>query len=51
MSPVAELFLVARGGRLGESYNIESGAEMANIDLIGMSCDDQSPLCRPQTVW
>ena len=27
-------------GRLGETYNVGGGAEMANIDLIGLLCDE-----------
>jgi dTDP-glucose 4,6-dehydratase len=32
--------LVLQRGRLGETYNIGGGAEMANIDLIGLLCDE-----------
>ena len=32
--------LVLKRGRLGETYNIGGGAEMANIDLIGLLCDE-----------
>jgi dTDP-D-glucose 4,6-dehydratase len=31
---------VLERGRLGETYNIGGGAEMANIDLIGILCDE-----------
>jgi dTDP-glucose 4,6-dehydratase len=36
----AGIDLVLRRGHLGETYNIGGGAEMANIDLIGMLCDE-----------
>jgi dTDP-D-glucose 4,6-dehydratase len=35
----AGIALVLTRGRLGETYNIGGGAEMANIDLIGLVCD------------
>lgn len=31
--------LVLNGGRVGETYNIGGGAEMANIDLIRLLCE------------
>ena len=36
----AGIALVLERGRLGETYNIGGGAEMANIDLIGILCDE-----------
>jgi dTDP-glucose 4,6-dehydratase len=36
----AGITLVLERGRLGETYNIGGGAEMANIDLIGLLCDE-----------
>jgi dTDP-glucose 4,6-dehydratase len=36
----AGIALVLERGRLGETYNIGGGAEMANIDLIGALCDE-----------
>jgi dTDP-glucose 4,6-dehydratase len=35
----AGIALVLMRGRLGETYNVGGGAEMANIDLIGLVCD------------
>ena len=35
----AGIALVLMRGRLGETYNIGGGAEMANIDLVGHLCD------------
>jgi dTDP-glucose 4,6-dehydratase len=32
--------LVLQRGRLGETYNIGGAAEMANIDLVGILCDE-----------
>jgi dTDP-glucose 4,6-dehydratase len=32
--------LVLQHGRLGETYNIGGGAELTNIDLIGLLCDE-----------
>jgi dTDP-glucose 4,6-dehydratase len=36
----AGIELVLMHGRLGETYNIGGGAEMANIDLVGLLCDE-----------
>jgi len=36
----AAIAVVLRRGRLGETYNIGGGAGMANIDLIGLVCDE-----------
>jgi dTDP-glucose 4,6-dehydratase len=36
----AGITAVLKRGRLGETYNIGSGAEMGNIDLIGLLCDE-----------
>jgi dTDP-glucose 4,6-dehydratase len=36
----AGIALVLMRGHLGETYNIGGGAEMANIDLIGLLCDE-----------
>jgi len=36
----AGIALVLKHGRLGETYNVGGGAEMANIDLIGLLCDE-----------
>jgi dTDP-glucose 4,6-dehydratase len=36
----AGIDLVLQRGRLGETYNIGGFAEMANIDLVGLLCDD-----------
>ena len=36
----AALALVLQKGRLGETYNIGGGQEMANVDLVGMLCDE-----------
>jgi dTDP-glucose 4,6-dehydratase len=36
----AGIALVLERGRLGETYNIGGGAEVANIDLIGLLCDE-----------
>ena len=45
----AGIALVLERGRLGETYNIGGGAEMANIDLDrSLVRRDRSPLCRRQ---
>jgi dTDP-glucose 4,6-dehydratase len=36
----AGIALVLRRGRLGETYNIGGGAEMANIDLVRLLCEE-----------
>lgn len=36
----AGIVAVLERGRLGETYNIGGGAEMANIDLVGVLCDE-----------
>jgi dTDP-glucose 4,6-dehydratase len=36
----AGIALVLEQGRLGETYNIGGGTEMANIDLVGVLCDE-----------
>jgi dTDP-glucose 4,6-dehydratase len=36
----AGIALVLQRGRLGDTYNIGGAAEMANIDLIGLLCDE-----------
>jgi dTDP-glucose 4,6-dehydratase len=36
----AAIALVATEGRLGETYNVGGGQEMANIDLVGLLCDE-----------
>jgi dTDP-glucose 4,6-dehydratase len=36
----AGIALVLQRGRLGETYNIGGTAEMANIDLVGVLCDE-----------
>jgi dTDP-glucose 4,6-dehydratase len=36
----AGIALVLKRGRLGETYNIGGGAEMANIDLVGLVCGE-----------
>jgi dTDP-glucose 4,6-dehydratase len=36
----AGIALVLKRGRLGETYNIGGAAELANIDLVGILCDE-----------
>ena len=36
----AGIALVLKRGRLGETYNIGGGAELANIDLVGLLCEE-----------
>jgi dTDP-glucose 4,6-dehydratase len=36
----AGISLVLKRGRLGETYNIGGAAELANIDLVGLLCDE-----------
>lgn len=36
----AAIALVLRRGRLGETYNIGGGGEMANLDLVRLLCDE-----------
>ena len=36
----AGIALVLMRGRLGETYNVGGGTEMANIDLVGLLCDE-----------
>jgi len=36
----AAIALVLREGRLGETYNVGGGAQMANIELVGLLCDE-----------
>jgi dTDP-glucose 4,6-dehydratase len=36
----AGIALVLKRGRLGETYNIGGAAELANIDLVGLLCDE-----------
>src|SRR5205807_4200142 len=36
----AGIALVLQSGRLGDTYNIGGTAEMTNIDLIGLLCDE-----------